>query len=89
MAGQVGEGFGGLLLVGGLVFALLYWKIVLSLLLVVGLGAGLITLAQALRMARLRGIASNLGFAVFLEGQGITMVNNLAVEAKATHAAIT
>jgi hypothetical protein len=40
-------------------------------------------------MARLRGIASNLGFADFLEGQGITMVNDLAVEAKATHAAIT
>ena len=157
MAGQVGESFGGLLLVGGLVLALLYWKIVLSLLLVVGFGAGLITLAQALRMARLRsiakgaqrrfagdvchidksfalveaidsegnarqarlllhsatieprngelamvrdvhrltppvdlrGIASNLGFADFLKGQGITMLNDLAVEAKATHAAIT
>ena len=36
----------------------------------------------------LRGIASNLGFADFLKGQGITMVNDLAVEAKATHAAI-
>ena len=56
-AGQAGEGFGGLLLVGGLVLALLYGKIVLSLLLVVGIGAGLITLAEALRMARLRGIA--------------------------------
>ena len=43
MAGQTGEGFGGLLLVGGLVLALLYWKIVLSL--VVGIGVGLITLA--------------------------------------------
>lgn len=49
MAGRAGEGF------GGLVLALLYWKIVLSL--VVGIGAGLITLAQALRMARLRGNA--------------------------------
>lgn len=57
-AGQAGEGFGGLLLlVGGVVLALLYGKMVLSLLLVVGIGAGLITLAQALRMARLRGIA--------------------------------
>ncbi|MCX5957634.1 MAG: hypothetical protein NTW51_14850 [Cyanobacteria bacterium] len=157
MAGQGSEGFGGLLLVGGLVLALIYWKIVLSLLLVVGIGAGLITLAQALRVARLRsiakaaqrrfagdvcriderfalveaidseanarqarlllhsatieprngqlalvrdvhrltppvdlrGIASNLGFADFLQGQGITMVNDLAVEAKATQAAIT
>ena len=51
MAGQAGEGFEGLLLV----LALLYWKIVLSL--VAGIGAELITLAQALRMARLRSIA--------------------------------
>ena len=55
MAGQAGEGFGGSAAGGGLVRALLYWKIVLSL--VVGIGAGLITLAQALRMARLRGNA--------------------------------
>jgi hypothetical protein len=156
MAGQASEGFGGLLLVGGLVIALMYWKIVLSLLLVVGIAAGLITLAQALRVAKLRSIArmaqrrfagdvcridecfalveaiasegngrqarlllriatieprdgeltlvhsvqrltppadlrriaSNLGFADFLEGQAITMVNDLAVEAKATQAAI-
>ena len=40
---QGSEGFGGLLLVGGLVLALIYWKIVLSL--VVGIGVGLITLA--------------------------------------------
>ena len=157
MASNASEGWGGLLLVGGLVVALIYWKIVLSLLLVVGIVAGLITLAQALRVARLRSIAgtaqrrfagdvcriderfalveaidsegnarqarlllhiatieprdgalalvrhvqrltppadlrciaSNLSFADFLEGQGITMVNDLAVEAKATQAAIT
>jgi hypothetical protein len=35
---------------------LLYWRIVLSLLLVVGIEAELITMAQALRIARLRGI---------------------------------
>ncbi len=39
--------------------------------------------------ADLRGIASNLGFADFPQGQGITMVNDLAVEAKATYAAVT
>jgi hypothetical protein len=157
MAGQGSEEFRSLLLVGGLVLALIYWKVVLSLLLLVGIGAGLITLAQALRAARLRSIASaaqrrfagdvcriderfalveaiasegnarqarlllevatieprdgeltlvhsvqrltppadlrriasNLGFADYLEGQGITMVNDLAVEAKATQAAIT
>ena len=56
-AGQAGEGFGGAAAGGGLVLALLYWKIVLSLLLVVGIEAELITRAQALRRARLRGIA--------------------------------
>jgi len=154
MAANDAEGFGALLLVGGLVLALIYWKIVLSLLLVVGIGAALFSLSEALRVARLSSIskvahrrfagdvcriddrfalveaieaegkarlllriatiepragelalvrdvhrltppgdlgriASNLAFADFLEGQGITMVNDLAVEAKATQAAIT
>ena len=39
--------------------------------------------------ADLRGLTSNLGFADVLEGQGIPMVNDLAVEAKATKAANT
>ena len=47
MAGQGSEELRSLLLVGGLVLALIYWKIVLSLLLVVGIGTGLITLVQA------------------------------------------
>jgi len=157
MASDVSEGIGALLLVGGLVLALIYWKIVLSLLLAVGIVAGLIALAQAMRVARLRSIAkaahrrfagdvcriddrfalleaidtegsgpqarlllrvatilpmdgelalaqdvqrlippenlrlivSNLAFATFLKGQGITMVNDLSVEAKATQASIT
>lgn len=34
-------------------------------------------------------VASNLGFSRWLEGQGITMISDLAVEAKATQAALT
>lgn len=157
MVSDVTEGISALLLVGGLVLALIYWKIVLSLLLAVGIVAGLITLAQALRVAKLRSIAraahrrfagdicsiddrfalleaidtegsgpqarlllrvatimpmdgelalaqdvqrlippenlrliaSNLAFAAFLEREGIRMVNDLSVEAKATRASIT
>jgi hypothetical protein len=39
--------------------------------------------------ADLAGLASNLGFGRWLEGQGIAMVNDLAVEAMATQAALT
>ena len=156
MAADITEGCGALLLMGVLVLALMHWKIVLGLLLAVGIVAGITTLVQALRTARLRSIAraahrryagdicriddrfallegvdaqgsghqarlllrvatitvkegelalvhdvqrlippqnlrpiaSNLAFASFLEREGITMLSDLAVEAKATQAAI-
>ena len=157
MSGDVTDGCGSLLLLAGLLLALLYWKLVLTLLVVAGLGVGVISLAAALRVVRLRRIArvaerrfagdvcriddrfgvleaiatedsgrqsclllhvamivpmqgeptlvkdvhrlrpprdlgrlaSHLDVAAFLEGEGISMVNDLAVEAKATQAAIT